>query len=152
MTCSEIMTTDPVTVREDQPVAAATALLRDNRFRSVPVVDDGGKMIGQFGIQALLGLILPKAAVADDNLSNLRYLNDDLADLQRRLVEEHDQPVGKYAEEIGPVLHPDTAISQVVANLTESRNNLPVVDEATGKLIGIVSYWDIIGRILEDQK
>ena len=109
-------------------------------------------MVGQFGIQALLSLILPKAAVADDHLSNLRYLNDDLADLQRRLVEEHDQPVGKYAEEIGPVLHPDTAISQVVANLTESRNNLPVVDEATGKLIGIVSYWDIIGRILEDQK
>jgi len=152
MTCSEIMTSDPVTVREDQPVAAATALLRDNRFRSVPVVNADGKMIGQFGIQALLGLILPKTAVADDNLSNLRYLNDDLADLQRRLVEEHDQPVGKYAEEVGPVLHPDTAISQVVAHLTKSRNNLPVVEEATGKLIGMVSYWDIIGRILEDSQ
>ena len=103
MTCSEIMTTDPVTVREDQPVAAATAVLRDNLFRSVPVVDADGKMVGQFGIQALLGLILPKAAMADDGLSNLRYLNDDLADLQRRLVEEHDQPVGKYAEDVGAV-------------------------------------------------
>ena len=152
MTCSEIMTSNPVTVRDTQPVAAATALLRDNHFRSVPVVDDAGKMVGQFGIQALLALILPKAAVADDQLSNLRYLNDDLADLQRRLVEEHDQPVGKYAEEVGPVLHPDTAISQVVVHLTESRNNLPVVEEATGKLIGMVSYWDIIGRILGDSK
>lgn len=151
MTCSEIMTTDPVTVREDQPVAAATAVLRDNHFRSVPVVDADGKMVGQFGIQALLGLILPKAAMADDGLSNLRYLNDDLADLQRRLVEEHDQPVGKYAEDVGAVLHPDTAISQVAFLLTESRNNLPVTDEATGKLVGIVSYWDIIGRILGDR-
>ena len=102
--------------------------------------------------QALLALILPKAAVADDHLSNLRYLNDDLADLQRRLVEEHDQPVGKYAEEVGPVLHPDTAISQVVFHLTESRNNLPVVDKDSSKLIGMVSYWDIIGRILGDSQ
>ncbi len=146
------MTSDPVTVREDQPVAAATALLRDNHFRSVPVVNADGKMVGQFGIQALLGLILPKAAVADDHLSNLRYLNDDLADLQRRLVEEYDQPVGKYAEDVGPVLHPDTAISQVVVHLTRSRNNLPVVEEGTGKLIGMVSYWDIIGRILGDSQ
>jgi CBS-domain-containing membrane protein len=151
MTCSEIMTSDPVTVREEEPVATATAILRDNHFRSVPVVNEDGKMVGQFGIQALLGLILPKAAAAQDGLSNLRYLNDDLADLQRRLVEEHDQPVGKYAEAVGPVLHPDTAISQVVVHLTESRNNLPVVDEASGKLVGMVSYWDIIGRILGDK-
>lgn len=148
MTCSEIMTPDPVTVRADQPVATATAVLRDNRFRSVPVVDDEGKMVGQFGIQALLRLILPKAAIGDDGLSNLGYLNDDIADLQRRLAEEHDQPVGDHAEAAGPVLHPDTAISQVVVHLTESRNNLPVVEEGTGKLLGIVSYWDIVGRLL----
>ena len=59
--------------------------------------------------------------------------------------------LGKYAEAVGPVLHPDTAISQVVVHLTESRNNLPVVDEASGKLVGMVSYWDIIGRILGDK-
>ena len=46
------------------------------------------------------------------------------------------------------MLHPDTAISQVVVHLTESRNNLPVVEEGTGKLLGIVSYWDIVGRLL----
>ena len=50
MTCSEIMTSDPVTVREEEPVAAATAILRDNHFRSVPVVNEDGKMVGQFGM------------------------------------------------------------------------------------------------------
>ena len=62
--------------------------------------------------------------------------------------EQFDQPVGDHAEAVGPVLHPDTAISQVVVHLTESRNNLPVVEEDTGKLLGMVSYWDIVGRIL----
>ena len=56
-----------------------------------------------------------------------------------------------FLRRVGPVLHPDTAISQVVVHLTESRNNLPVVDEASGKLVGMVSYWDIIGRILGDK-
>ena len=46
------------------------------------------------------------------------------------------------------MLHPDTAISQVVVHLNEFRNNLPVVEEGTGKLLGIVSYWDIVGRLL----
>ena len=50
------------------------------------------------------------------------------------------------------MLHPDTAISQVVFHLTESRNNLPVVDKDSSKLIGMVSYWDIIGRILGDSQ
>jgi CBS domain-containing membrane protein len=149
MTCAEIMTPDPITVRDDEPLSRAIEILRDNRFRSVPVVDANGVMLGQFGIHALLALIVPKAAMMNGGSLNFAFINDDFDDLQRRLVEERDQPVGRFAKKDAVVLHPDTALTHVVLNLYNCHNNLPVVERKTGKLVGIVSYWDIVGRLLE---
>lgn len=146
------MTPDPTTVRSDEPLSRAIEILRDNRFRSVPVVDAQGVMVGQFGIHGLLSLIVPKAAFMDGDIPNLAFVNDDFDDLQRRLVEERDQPVGRFAKKDPVVLHPDTALTHVVLSLYNCHNNLPVVERKTGKLVGIVSYWDIVGRLLEVPK
>lgn len=152
MTCAEIMTPDPTTVRTDEPLSRAIAILRDNRYRSVPVVDSSGVMVGQFGIHALLRLIVPKAALMEGGVPNLAFINDDFVDLQRRLVEEREQPVGNFADQDFEVLHPDTALTHVTLSLYNCHNNLPVTDKETGKLVGIVSYWDIVGRLLEEPK
>lgn len=146
------MTPDPTTVREDEPLSRAIEILRDNRYRSVPVVDAQGVMLGQFGIHALLRLIVPKAALMEGGVPNLAFINDDFVDLQRRLVEERDQPVGNFADNDGVILHPDTALTHVVLSLYNCHNNLPVVERDSGKLVGIVSYWDIVGHLLEDPK
>ena len=152
MTCAEIMTPDPITVRDDEPLSRAIAVLRDNRFRSVPIVDAQEVMVGQFGIHALLRLIVPKAALMDGGVPNLAFVNDDFADLQRRLIEERDQPVGNFVEKDVVVLHPDTALTHVTLSLYNCHNNLPVVERDSGKLVGIVSYWDIVGRLLEEPR
>lgn len=152
MTCAEIMTPDPMTVRADEPLSRAIEILRDNRYRSVPVVDNDGIMVGQFGIHALLALIVPKSAMIRGGTPNLAFINDDFVDLQRRLVEERDQPVGRFAEKDAVTLHPDTALTHVVLSLYNCHNNLPVVERDTGKLVGIVSYWDIVGHLLEEPK
>jgi len=41
-----LMTTDPKTLRADQTVAEAIDLMQTGRYRNVPLIEDGGRMIG----------------------------------------------------------------------------------------------------------
>lgn len=150
MTCAEIMRPDPITVKVDQPLSKAIEVLESHHFRSVPVVDDEGKMIGQFGIHALLRLLVPKIATMDKGLERMPFVTDHMDDLRRRLADETDLPVGQFIEHDHILLHPDTPLTRVVLGLYHSHDNLPVVDPETGKLVGIVSYWDIVRELLRE--
>ena len=63
---ADIMTRDPVTVRQDQPAHLAAAIMLDRKIGSLPVVDDDGHLIGlvtqtdflDVARRALLGLPL----------------------------------------------------------------------------------------------
>jgi CBS domain-containing protein len=45
-TAEELMTPDPVTVRPDQPVEEAARIIAERRHNRLPVVEDGGKLVG----------------------------------------------------------------------------------------------------------
>ncbi|MDA1260321.1 MAG: CBS domain-containing protein [Planctomycetota bacterium] len=126
----------------------AIGILVARRFRSVPVVDDAGKMIGQFGVHALLRMMVPRIATERLGLPHLPFVQDDLEDLRRRLRRFWDKPVGEYAERDYFVVHPDTPLTKTVLSLYHTHDNLPVVDRKTGQLLGIISYWDIVQRLL----
>jgi CBS domain-containing protein len=149
MTCADIMTPDPLTVLESEPLENAVTILRDNRFRSIPVVDEDGKMVGQFGIHALLKLLVPKIATMRLGIPRLPFVTDDIDDLRRRLSDRYHKPIKNFVEAEYIIVHPDTPLTRVVLGLYHCHDNLPVVDEKTGRLIGIVSYWDIVGRLLD---
>jgi CBS domain-containing protein len=42
----EVMTTPPVTIRQDATAGAAWKLMRDRKIRHLPVLDDGGRLVG----------------------------------------------------------------------------------------------------------
>jgi CBS domain-containing protein len=46
-----------------------------------------------------------------------------------------------------PVLRPDTPVVESLLLLYRNRSALPVVDEATGRLAGVLSYWDALAAI-----
>ncbi len=149
MTCAEIMTPDPITVGENEPLENAVAILRDNRYRSVPVIDSNGKMVGQFGIHALLRLLVPKVATMRYGIPRLPFVTDDTDDLKRRLSDQYHKRVKRFVETEYIIVHPDTPLTRVVLGLYHCHDNLPVVDRETQQLVGIVSYWDIVGRLLD---
>lgn len=148
MSCASLMHPNPVTVRADQTVGATISLLVEHRFRSVPILGPDGIMIGQFGIHAMLRMLVPRIATERLGLPHLPFVMDDLADLQRRLRGFWDKPVGDYAEREAAVVHPDTPLTKTVLALYQSHDNLPVVDRASGKLLGIISYWDVVRRLV----
>ncbi len=46
LTVGQVMTPDPVTIRQDAPLSTAARLLEENEISGVPVVDDEGLLVG----------------------------------------------------------------------------------------------------------
>jgi CBS domain-containing protein len=46
------------------------------------------------------------------------------------------------------IVHPDTPLIQTLFTLYKCRANLPVVDPDSGRLEGLISYWDVGAAIL----
>lgn len=147
MACSEIMTSNPVTLRGSDTVAQAAATLMEKRWIILPVVDETGSYLGLFGAFELLRILLPKAATLDHLLPDLGFMADNLPALQDRFAEHEGEPVGSHLRTDLPVLHPDTPVVEALLQQFRARSTLPVVDKATNQLLGVVSYWDALAAI-----
>ncbi|MHC4823585.1 MAG: CBS domain-containing protein [Planctomycetota bacterium] len=150
MTCASIMTTELVTVSPDTTVGDTIRLLTERRFRSIPVVAASGKLLGQFGVQGVLGLAMPHVAGMGlkGPMSDISFIHDDMSDLRRRLADNWNDPVGDYVNDDFATLKPDDDMTHVVQTLYSTRGNMPVVEPGTGKMVGIVSYWDVLEHLL----
>lgn len=147
MTVSTFMTANPTTLRADDTVGKAAEIMQKNRYLILPVVDGDGRYTGVFDMWDLLALLLPKAATLDDLVPNLSFLSDDLPALQQRMKEIGGQPVGPLARPDLPLLRPDMSPVEALLLFYRHRSTLPVVDEASGKLVGVLSYWDALSAI-----
>jgi CBS domain-containing protein len=148
MTCASIMHPNPVTVRDTQTVGEAIEILERNTFRSIPVTDAAGTMLGQFGVHAALRMLVPRIATEPMGIPNLAFVKDDLDDMRRRLRGFWDKPVGDYVDKETYLVHPDTPLTKTVLALYHTHDNIPVVNPETGQLVGIISYWDVVRRLI----
>ncbi len=148
MTVASIMHPDPLTLRADQTVGEAIRILREHRFRSVPVIESDGTMIGQFSVRTILSLLLPKVATLRGGLRRISFMHDSMEDLQRRLSDNLDEPLRDHAHTNVECVATDDPLSQTVLALFEKQENLPVINEV-GKLVGILSYWDVVDHLVE---
>jgi CBS-domain-containing membrane protein len=126
-----------------------------HRIRTLPVVDAQDVYQGLFGIQFLLKELLPKAATLNQErgLSDLTFMHDSLDDvrstLKERLASLYPQAVGTAVHrEIAP-LSADDSIPEAMLRVYHAGFSLPVIDEKTQKLVGIVSHWSILAKLTE---
>ncbi len=59
MQAQMIMRTDYVSLKPEQSVLEAAALLVERRLHAAPVVDDDGRLLGVLSVTGLIGLALP---------------------------------------------------------------------------------------------
>jgi CBS domain-containing protein len=147
MTCSLMMTANPRTALESETVGEAARILVEHRYNNLPVVDADGKFIGMFGIYDLMGLLIPKVALAGGLMPNLRFMSDNPEELRAKFREVSSRPIGDVAERDMPVLYPDTPEIEALRLFCRERTTLPVVERETRKLVGIVSYWDALRAV-----
>lgn len=142
MNCAAIMTKDPPTISENETVADAAAKLTAHHYTSLPVVNADGGFIGMFGIYDLLGLLVPRVALAGNLMSNLRFIADDPHELRRRYDDVKARRVSEVADRNGARLAPDAPEIEAIRLCCRSHTPVPVVENGTERVVGIISCWD----------
>jgi CBS-domain-containing membrane protein len=150
MSCAAIMTANPLTLKDSDSVAEAAKALTAHRYINMPVIDPHGVFQGMFGIYELLGLLVPRVALAGDLLPNLRFLGDDARALRAKFADAKDSPIGDWCDREAARLYPDTPEIEALRLFCRRHTTLAVVERGTGKLQGIVSYWDAIAAITRE--
>jgi len=142
VTVATFMIGDPVRLKTLDTVATAVEKLMSAGYMALPVVDTEGRFAGMFSVFSVFRLVLPRVAILDDVMPDLSFVHDTVDDSRQRFKDVKDQPVGSHCEPRGPVVHPETDITQALLLLYRSHGNLPVVDARTHRLVGVVSHRD----------
>ena len=115
-TIQKYMTTQPHSIGEDQTMATAHQMMREHRFRHLPVLK-GGKLMG---------------VLSDRDL----HLVETLRDVDPNLVRVEDaMTASPYA------VPPDSPLDEVVATMAQHKYGCAVVMQ-NGKLVGIFTTVD----------
>lgn len=156
-TCQSVMTDQPVVIHRNDTIQKALQVLLQHKLLALPVVDDDGRFVGMFLRSQLVALLLPRIVQMESKIPEIGrllevgFLTDTIEDTQSRFRTFADKPVGDYTQTDSPRVRPDTPIINAVLLLYRTRTYLPVVDEATGRLLGVVSTWDVLARIAGDK-
>jgi len=142
------MDPNPTTVKPGDLIGTAGSHIMEHRYRNLPVIDDEGRYVGIFGVNCLLRLALPKAAVMEHGLEEVSFIHETLADLHDRLREVENEPVSLCMHTDVATVPPDKPLVETLLMLYRTKTSIPVVEPETGKLLGMISYWDVGENIL----
>lgn len=149
--CRSIMSNPAAVLKPTDSVRYALETMVKSRVPALPVVDANGHYVGMLPRSRLIALALPRVLSHEDgthplsHMLQVGFIQDTLVDLQGRIDAVAAEPVDKHLDAQVPVLSPDTPIMNAMLFLYRERNILPVVEQ--GRLLGIVSVWDVLARI-----
>ena len=124
----DVMNTDVVTLERNDKLSPAEQLMRQNRIRHIPILDEDGKLSGIITKTDLFrGALLRSLGYgthAEDKLLNMMAIKEVMSEQLYTTT-------------------PDTPLSKAAAIMLEHRVGcLPVVDD--GELVGILTEGDFL--------
>ena len=153
MTVKNIMSQDLVKLRPEDRVCDALLVMHERHIRNLPVVDADDQFVGLFGIRPLVKILMPEAGRIKQGLRDLSFMPDEVDELYERLDRIAQKPVSDFLEKKKklPFCKPSTSFPEVLELLDQSADSsLPVivVKGKRRKLVGMVSSWDILEKIV----
>ena len=154
MFCRNAMVTNVVSAGPEQTIQDALGLFEQHRIRAVPIVDGRGSLLGQFTFDVMLSNLLPGAVLVnphemmDVNL-RLDYLVDAEPDVAKHLRDLLPTKLSEAMDRDVRVVHPDTPLWEGIRLLVLHGSPIPVVEEKTRKLLGLLSVQSATGRLVE---
>ncbi len=133
MNAEDLMTERPLATRPYATIRQAIALLHEMDLGQLPVVDDDGALVGM---------------LSERDLRGVAWLADDGADRAERVARALGTPVSTI---LSPrVLSVDCAadVAEVVDLMLDNRVGAIAVVDQDAKLVGIVSYADVLRELL----
>lgn len=144
-TVSQIMDADPVTVTPDTDVETVIALLKRHELPGVPVVNEGGRLVG---IITEADLVITD----DEGQVSLRHyielfggviFTESLKHYEDRLRKAFAASAEDLMTEDPETIGPDATAQQAAKRITSTgHNRLPVVEH--GRLVGVVTRVDVL--------
>ena len=131
---ADLMSTTPHAVSEDEPVHKAQIIMTGLNEKTLPVVDEAGKLIGAIGMTDIMDVIWsPKASKPPNEVRGDR----EPADIRVGSVMTRTPVSVKVNEKV------DKAVALMLKN---NLSTIFITDE--GKLVGVVSHADIMERVI----
>lgn len=146
----EIMTTKVVTIRPDQSLATAAAVLADNGIGAAPVLDESGTVVGLLRDEDLLiseaRLHLPTTIAI---LPGIEFtLPGEAKRYDAELKRAISSTVGGVMEREFPRISPDGSLEDL-ATLMHRRDVTHVTVLDDGVIVGIATRGDIVRHLAE---
>jgi len=146
MHAKDIMTTDVVVCHPEQAVAEIAAVLNEQSFRMIPVVDAEHKILGAVNTLSVLSSLVPSYIVTGD-LKSIPYAPD-IGLLRKHYTTLLNRNVSEVMEKNPTIVHADESLLSVTAALiTYDRFEYALVADADERLVGVLSSSDILRRL-----
>lgn len=143
LTVKEIMTRDVCTVHEDTELKDLAALFVEHNYKTMPVIDAGGKLVGVISQTDLIEqdkpLHIPTVISLFDwviYLESPKVFSEEVRKVSARKV-------GEICTREVVTCTPETTVEELASLMVEHKIHLLPVLEG-GKLVGVVARFDII--------
>jgi CBS domain-containing protein len=144
MNAADVMVSNVITVHLDTPVAKIAEALLANRISAVPVVDEGGALIG---IVSEGDLIHRVEAGTERHRSWWLELLIGREILAHEFVKSHARKAADVMTRPVVTVKPDTPLNEIASLLERHRiKRVPVMND--GKIVGIVSRANLIQALV----
>jgi CBS domain-containing protein len=152
-TVAEIMHRDPRTVQPDEDVRTAIRLLREHELPGLPVVDEGGR---------LLGIVTESDLVIQDSEADLHLPHfvdllggvvfvERLSGFEERLRKAFATKVSEVMTADPVTCRPQETVREAARKIAERKHNrLPVVDDEN-RVVGVVTRIDVLSALTGEE-
>ncbi|MFH6783295.1 MULTISPECIES: CBS domain-containing protein [Methylobacterium] len=140
MIVRDVMTCEVASVRPDSSIEAAIALMLERRISGLPVLDDGGAVVGIVSEGDLFRR--PELGTARPQPGWIQFVVDPDR-MAEAYAKEHGRRVSDVMTRTLVAVSPDATLAEAAALLARHRiRRLPVVEH--GRLAGIVARADLL--------
>lgn len=143
-TVAEVMQPDPIVVRPETPLQEAIQILAERRISGLPVVDASGKVVGVISEGDLMwqatGVTPPAYIMVLDSVIYLENPGRYEQELHKAL----GQTVGEVMSKNPISISPDKYVSDAARLLHERQIHRLLVEDSSGKLVGIITRGDVV--------
>jgi len=139
----DIMTTEVLTVSPETSIADLSKTLENRKIGGVPVVDQGGRLVGVITqsdlVERARDLELPPAI----NILDLHIYLQIPSHLIQRVEKMLGTTVGDCMSPNPVTVAPDTPVSQIAGLMAKQKvHTIPVLDG--GKIVGVIGKMDLV--------
>lgn len=122
-------------------LSEALARMVKHHLQQLIVIDGDGKYLGEITTFTLAKLLLP-----DGTQTKQEAEWETVGEVDERIQPHLGRRVADFLDTDLPVMTPDSPLGESLTLLAGGRLRLPVVDPATGKLVGVISALTVLRR------